>query len=140
LDGRQGKPAATARFVWIVLLKANWYNHPTLYAGTFTLELDTLDLRHSFVRLKVYNGTEWIWTNYPTRYNRYFEERRGEERWDEACPKLVLTTQSAAIHFLQTKTIAAKKIVESKGWATNFCKIDLKHDASCLPQGLPAPA
>jgi len=35
-------------------------NHPTLYAGTFTLELESLDLRRSFVRLKVYTGTEWI--------------------------------------------------------------------------------
>lgn len=54
-------------------------NHPTLYAGTFTLELDELDRRNSFVRLKVYSGTAWIWANYPTRYNRYFERRLGEE-------------------------------------------------------------
>jgi IS605 OrfB family transposase len=89
-------------------------NHPTLYAGTFNLELDPLDLRHSFVRLKVYNSAEWIWVNYPTRYNRYFEQRWDEEGWEQESPKLVLSKQSAAIHFLQTKVIAAKKIVESK--------------------------
>src|SRR5712691_8911751 len=27
-------------------------NHPTLYAGTFTLELDALDVRKSFIRLR----------------------------------------------------------------------------------------
>src|SRR5215831_2283262 len=89
-------------------------NHPTLYAGTFTLELESLDLRQSFVRLKVYTGTEWVWANYPTRYNRYFERRRSEEGWEQESPKLVLTPESAAIHFLQTKTITASKVVERK--------------------------
>jgi IS605 OrfB family transposase len=89
-------------------------NHPTLYAGTFTLELDALDLRKSFVRLKVYTGSAWVWVHYPTRYNRYFEQRRAEMRWEAESPKLILGKQSAAIHFLQTKTITAKKIVESK--------------------------
>jgi hypothetical protein len=41
--GKPGKPSAT--------------NHPTLYAGTFSLELD---LRQSFVCLKVYNGAQWL--------------------------------------------------------------------------------
>ncbi len=89
-------------------------NHPTLYTGTFTLELDTLDLRKSFVRLKVYTGSAWVWVHYPTRYNRYFEQRRSEEGWETESPRLVLLKHSAAIHFLQSKTITAKKIVESK--------------------------
>ncbi len=78
-------------------------NYPTLYAGTFTLELDALDVRKSFIRLKVYTGEAWVWVHYPTLYNRYFERRRAEPGWE-----------SAAIHFLQSKTITAKKIVESK--------------------------
>jgi IS605 OrfB family transposase len=90
-------------------------NHPTLYAGTFTLELEALDLRQSFVRLKVYTGTEWVWSNYPTRYNRYFERRRSEQGWEQESPLLVLKEDLAAIHFLQTKTIAAQKVVERKG-------------------------
>src|SRR6266436_8355639 len=40
-------------------------NHPTLYAGAFSLELDGLDLRQTFVRLKVYDGQAWTWVNYP---------------------------------------------------------------------------
>lgn len=89
-------------------------NHPTLYAGTFTLELDALDLRKSFVRLKVYTGLEWVWVHYPTRYNRYFEKRRAEEGWEPESPKLVLGKREASMHFLQSKTIKARKIVESK--------------------------
>jgi hypothetical protein len=89
-------------------------NYPTLYAGTFTLELDAVDLRKSFVRLKVYTGSAWVWVHYPTRYNRYVEQRRAEMRWEAESPKLILGKQSAAIHFLQTKTITAKKIVQSK--------------------------
>jgi len=98
--GKPGRPTAA--------------NHPRLYAGTFTLELDGLDLRQSFARLKVYTGTEWVWSNYPTRYNRYFERRRSEEGWEQESPQLVLTPESAAIHFLQTKTIIARKVVERK--------------------------
>jgi len=89
-------------------------NHPTLYAGTFALELDELDLRKSFLRLKVYTGTAWVWVHYPTCYNRYFDRRRAEPGWETESPTLILSKQSAAIHFLQTKTITAHKIVESK--------------------------
>ncbi len=89
-------------------------NHPTLYEGLFTLELTTLDLRETFARFKVYTGKQWIWANYPTHYNRYFEKRRAEGGWEEASPKLILGKQSGAIHVLQTKAIKAKKIVESK--------------------------
>jgi putative transposase len=89
-------------------------NHPILYAGTFTLELDALDLRKSFVRLKVYTGLEWVWAHYPTMYNRYFERRRAEAGWEQESPRLILGKQAAAIHFLQSKTIKARKIVESK--------------------------
>ena len=89
-------------------------NHPTLYAGAFTLELDALDLRKSFVRLKVYTGLEWVWTHYPTVYNRYFEGRRAEAGWEQESPRLILGKHEASIHFLQSKTIKARKIVESK--------------------------
>jgi len=89
-------------------------NHPTLYAGTYALDLDELDLRKSFVRLKVYTGSQWVWVHYPTHYNRYFELRRGEEGWEQESPKLILSKQTAALHFLQSKPITAAKIVESK--------------------------
>jgi hypothetical protein len=89
-------------------------NHPTLYAGTYSLDLDELDLRKSFIRLKVSDGQSWVWVHYPTCYNRYFERRRAEPGWEMESPRLILKKQGAEIHFLQTKTIEAKKIVESK--------------------------
>ena len=63
-------------------------NHPTRYEGAFSLELDALDLRKTFVRLKVYDGTGWTWVNYPVKYSRYFEQRRAEEGWEQQSPKL----------------------------------------------------
>jgi IS605 OrfB family transposase len=89
-------------------------NHPTLYEGTCSLTLEGVDLRASFVRLRVHTGARWEWVNYPTRYNRYFEQRRTESDWQALSPKLVLTKRGAAIHFPQTKTIEAKKVVERK--------------------------
>jgi len=72
-------------------------NHPTLYAGTLTLELDELDMRKSFIRLKVYTRQAWMWVHYPTCYNRYFDRRRAEPGWETASPKLILSKQSAFI-------------------------------------------
>ncbi len=89
-------------------------NHPTLYQGAFSLELDGLDLRKTFVRLKVYDGTGWTWVHYPVKYSRYFEQRRAEEGWEQQSPKLILHQRSVELHLCQTKEITAKKVVESK--------------------------
>src|SRR5260370_19366165 len=59
-------------------------------------------------------GEVWMWVKYPILYNRYFDRRRAEPGWETESPKLILGKKSAAIHFLQSKTITAKKIVESK--------------------------
>jgi putative transposase len=89
-------------------------NHPTLYEGTCSLELDALDQRASFVRLKVYSGQTWRWVHYPVKYSRYFEQRRTEPGWEQHSPRLVLGKHTAQLHFCQTKEISAKKIKESK--------------------------
>jgi transposase len=89
-------------------------NHPTLYEGAFRLELDGLDLRKTFVRLKVYTGASWTWINYPVKYNRFFEQRRTEPGWQQQSPKLILRHTSAELHICQTKEIKAKKVRESK--------------------------
>jgi transposase len=89
-------------------------NHPTLYEGAFSLELDGLDLRKTFVRLKVYTGASWTWVNYPVKYSRFFERRRSEEGWEQQSPKLILRQKSAELHICQTKEIKAKKVMESK--------------------------
>jgi transposase len=89
-------------------------NYPTLYEGACSLELAGLDLRQSFVRLKVYTGESWTWANYPVKYSRYFEQRRTEQDWEHQSPKLVLGRNEASLHFPQTKEIKAKKVKESK--------------------------
>jgi putative transposase len=89
-------------------------NHPTLYEGTFSLELSGTDLQESFVRLKMYTGQHWVWVNYPVKYSRYFEQRRTEEAWKQQSPKLILRHTSAELHFPQVKAIKANKVRESK--------------------------
>jgi IS605 OrfB family transposase len=89
-------------------------NHPIFYKGAFSLELDGLDLRKTFVRLKVYTGKGWTWVNYPVKYSRFFEKRRIESGWEQQSPKLILRQKSAELHVCQTKEIKAKKVMESK--------------------------
>jgi putative transposase len=89
-------------------------NHPTLYEGTCSLELDQVDLRESFVRLKVYTGERWMWVNYPLKYSRYFERRRADPAWEQQSPQLVLRPRSAELHFSQTREVKARRVKESK--------------------------
>jgi transposase len=89
-------------------------SHPVLYKGTCSLELDRVDLRESFVRLKVYTGEGWRWVNYHVRYSRYFEDRRADPEWEQQSPKLVLHPRSAELHFCQTRAVKARKVKESK--------------------------
>jgi putative transposase len=90
------------------------HNHPTLYEGTCSLELDQLDVRESFVRLKVYTGKDWRWANYPVKDSRYFEQRRADPAWKQQSPKLVLRPQSTELHFPQKKEVKARKVKESR--------------------------
>ncbi|HEY6285762.1 MAG TPA: hypothetical protein VIX20_08880, partial [Ktedonobacteraceae bacterium] len=89
-------------------------NHPTLYEGTWSLELSGTDLQNSFVRLKVYTGHEWLWVNYPVKYSRYFGRRRTENAWEQQSPRLVLRRKSAELHVSQKKEIKAMRVIESK--------------------------
>jgi IS605 OrfB family transposase len=100
---KKGKPGVPGAF-----------NHTTLYQGTYTLELEQMNLQESFVRLKVYTGEGWRWANYPVKYSRYFEQRRTDKGWEQQSPKLVLRPRSAELHFCQTKEVKAKKVKESK--------------------------
>jgi transposase len=105
-------------------------NHPTLYAGAWSLELDQIDVRKSFVRLKVYTSEGWRWANYPVKYSRYFEQRRAGPTWEQQSPKLVLRPRSAELHFSQTKEVKARKVIESKldpGLVTVGVDLNVKH-------------
>ncbi len=98
--GRPGLPGAS--------------NSPTLYEGAVSLELSGVDVRESFVHLKVYTGQSWTWVNYPVKYSRYFEARRTDPQWEQQSPKLILRRKEASLHFSHTKEIRASKIIESK--------------------------
>jgi IS605 OrfB family transposase len=89
-------------------------NHPTLYQGSLTLDLETFNAQNRFVQLKVYTGSCWEWHTYPVQASRFFEQRIKEASWEQQSPKLVLRRRSAALHFPQTKPIEAKQVVISK--------------------------
>jgi Putative transposase DNA-binding domain len=89
-------------------------DHPTLYQGTCSLQLESAEVKQRFVQLKVYDGKTWRWMNYPIVCSRYFEQRQRDETWKQQSPTLVLRAQTAELHFPQSKTIAAKKVKESK--------------------------
>jgi IS605 OrfB family transposase len=98
--GKPGLPGAT--------------DHPTLYQGTCSLELENRDLHARFVRLKVYDGQRWRWVNYPVKCSRYFQQRLSDKAWQQKSPILLLRAHSAELHFPQTREIAASKVKESK--------------------------
>jgi hypothetical protein len=103
-------------------------NHPTLYAGVFALQLDQVDVKKSWVSLRVYRGKEWAWVNYPVCENRYFEARMADPDWKPLAPKLVVKQKRVEIHFPQAKTVRAKKIRESKrdpDWSRRWQSISM---------------
>src|SRR6266699_6149380 len=61
-------------------------NHPTLYQGSLTLDLDTFKTQDRFAHLKVYTGSRWEWHNYPVQTSRYFEQRIKEASWESESP------------------------------------------------------
>jgi putative transposase len=98
--GKPGLPGAT--------------DHPTPYKETFCLRTDRLDQRGTFVKLKVYTGTEWAWVHYPVKYSKWHATRLQEEGWEQQSPSLVLRPKDAALHIPQVKEIEASKVRESK--------------------------
>ena len=89
-------------------------DHPTLYQGTCSLQLESSNLHARFVRLKVYDGQGWRWVNYPVKCSRYFQQRLSEQAWEHKSPLLLLRAHSAELHFPQTREIAASKVRESR--------------------------
>jgi len=89
-------------------------DHPTLYQGCISLDLETLDLQEAFVRINVYTVEEWRWMHYPVNSSRYLVERLKEAEWKRQSPTLVLRAHSAELHIPQVKKIAAKRVLERK--------------------------
>src|SRR5712692_6971316 len=89
-------------------------DHPTLYQGTCSLELESSDPHGRFVQIKVYDGQGWRWVKYPVKCSRYFQQRLSEEAWEHKSPLLLLRAHSAELHLPQTREIAARRVRESK--------------------------
>lgn len=89
-------------------------DHPTLYQGCFSLDLDALDTREAFVRLNVYTGEGWRWMHYPVCSSRYIVHRLKAPDWQRQSPMLILRAQQAWLHIPQVKKIEAKKVMERK--------------------------
>ncbi len=98
--GKPGWPAAT--------------DHPTLYQGCISLEMEALDTKEAFVRIAVYTGEVWTWMHYPVNSSRYTVQRLGEADWRSLSPTLVLRAHGAELHLPQMKKIEAKKVMERK--------------------------
>ena len=98
--GKPGWPAAT--------------DHPTLYQGCLSLDLEALDTRESFVRINVYAKGTWTWMHYPVSSSRYTMQRLKEAGWHRQSPTLVLRAHAAELHIPQVKKIVAKKVMERK--------------------------
>ncbi len=99
-QGKPGWPAAT--------------DHPTLYQGCISLDLETLNLQDAFVRLNVYTGEDWRWLHYPVSSSRYLVQRLGEADWKRRSPTLVLRPHAAELHIPQVRRIEASKVIERK--------------------------
>src|SRR5258708_3810652 len=89
-------------------------DHPTFYQGAFHLELEEARVHDRFVRLKVYDGSQWTWMNYPIRCSRHFLQRWHEHDWKQQSPTLVLRGKHAALHFPQAKKVKAARVVERR--------------------------
>lgn len=89
-------------------------NHPTLYKGTLTMEIEKFDRKDSFVSILVYNGQDWERVNYPVKFSPWQEKRLTEAGWQNKSPRLVLREKTAELHVTQEKTVEAKKVKESK--------------------------
>jgi Putative transposase DNA-binding domain len=98
--GKPGPPAAM--------------DHPTLYQGCLSLDLEALDLQEAFVRINVYTAEGWRWMHYPVSSSRYTVQRLREADWQRQSPTLVLRAHTAELHIPQIKKIAASKVMERK--------------------------
>jgi hypothetical protein len=86
-QGKPGLPAAT--------------DHPTLYQGCLSLDLEMLDTRGAFVRINVYTAEGWRWLHYPVNSSRYTMQRLSEAGWQRQSPTLVLRAHTAELHIPQ---------------------------------------
>src|SRR5260370_26089156 len=89
-------------------------DHPSLYQGCISLDLETLNLQEAFVRINVYTGEDWTWMHYPVSSSRYLVQRLLEAEWKRQSPTLVLRAHAAELHIPQVRKIEASRVMERK--------------------------
>jgi transposase len=91
-------------------------NLPTFYSGAIKLEL--LDIKNQFVRLKVFDGKEWIWKNYPVSVGSKQLEQLNDPNWSMQSPTLVPKRTKRGLewylHIPLVKKVKVKPIKEQK--------------------------
>jgi len=97
-------------------------NLPTFYKGTYQIEL--LDIKNQFVRLKVFDGTRWVWKNYPIKIGRKQLEQLNAPEWSMQSPTLVPKSKKRGrtwyLHIPLVKKVDVKPIKEQKEENPNF--------------------
>jgi IS605 OrfB family transposase len=92
------------------------FNLPTFYKGTYLIEL--LDIKNQFVRLKVFDGKEWIWKNYPVKLGSKQFSQINDPKWSMQSPTLVPKRTKRGIewylHIPLVKKVDVKPIKEQK--------------------------
>jgi IS605 OrfB family transposase len=106
-------------------------NLPTFYKGVYQLEL--LDIKNQFVRLKVFDGKEclvgfdthsesscqnqqkeWIWKNYPVKIGKKQLNLLKDPNWSIQSPTLVPKRKQWYLHIPLVKKVSVKPIKEQK--------------------------
>jgi len=91
-------------------------NLPTFYKGTYQIEL--FDIKNQFVRLKVFDGTSWVWKNYPIKIGRKQLEQLNAPEWSMQSPTLVPKRTKRGtqwyLHIPLAKKVKVKPIKEQK--------------------------
>jgi IS605 OrfB family transposase len=108
-------------------------NLPTFYKGTYQFQIkaavalprlidnpqiELFDIKNQFVRLKVYDGTNWIWKNYPVCLGSKQEKQLNDPSWSSGSPTLVPKRTKRGIewylHIPLVKQVDVKPIKEQK--------------------------
>lgn len=91
-------------------------NLPTCYKGVFTIEL--FDIKNQFVRLKVFDGKQWVWKNYPVKLGKKQLEQLNDPKWSIRSPTLVPKRAKRGaewyLHIPLVKKVSVKPIKEQK--------------------------
>ena len=101
-------------------------NLPTFYQGTYQFQnvrsahfrVELLDIKNQFVRLKVFDGTKWVWKNYPVKLGQKQLEQLNDPKWSMQSPTLVPKRIKRGLewylHLPLVKKVSVKPIGEQK--------------------------